>query len=189
MLAPMSKFLVTLVGVVFVITTTTGCGAIFNGSTTLVPINSLPPRSKVYVDGHYVGEAPTAVEVRSKQSHQVEIEAAGYEREVFQLEPEVGAGYVLLDCLLLVLAVVPGVIAIVVDAASGDWNNTTPDYVAARLDPARPTAPPPSAPPEFPAPGTPLPPPAPTPFAPPPSAAVPPTTEMPPAPPPLPPLH
>jgi len=130
----------------------TRCGAMFSGSTTAIPVKTNPEGAKVYLNGEYVGKSPQVLSVKSKEKHMVDVEADGYTRRTVTIEPEVNGGYIALDCLLLLLFVIPGVIALVVDSGGG-WHEAKPDNLGIRLDRA---APPksvaPSAPPEQPPP-------------------------------------
>jgi hypothetical protein len=148
-----------LVGAVLsaaVINLSTGCGAMFNDKNTVVPVRVAPDiTARVYVDGRYIGESPVSVELTSAESHTIDIEAEGYERQTTRIESRADAGYIILDCVLLVAFVIPGIIAIAVDAGSGDWKVLQMKQVSAQLAPARTTAPkvaPPSAPPPEPPP-------------------------------------
>ncbi len=125
-----------------------GCGALFNQSTTLVPVYVTPSGARVSVDGLYVAQAPARLELTSAQSHSIDIEANGYEAQHANLQSRTSAGFVVLDCVLLVLFIIPGVVALVVDGATGDWNVLDTDHVSVRLN--RSQAPPPQVSPVVP---------------------------------------
>lgn len=84
-----------------------GCGAMFNSSTTLVRVNVAPPGARIYVDGLYVAQAPGAVNLTNSESHSIELDAQGYERQGTRIESQTSAGYVVLDCVLLVFLILP----------------------------------------------------------------------------------
>jgi PEGA domain len=115
-----------------------GCGAMFNESTKLVPVYVTPAGARISVDGLYVAQAPGSVELTSAESHSIDIEANGYEKQHTNIESRTSAGYVVLDCVLLVFFVVPGVIALVVDGATGDWKVLDTDRLSVQLNPSQP---------------------------------------------------
>jgi hypothetical protein len=123
-----------------------GCGAMFNNSTTLVRVNVAPTGARVYVDGLYVAQAPGEVDLTNSESHSIELDANGYERQGTRIESQTSAGYVVLDCVLLVFFIVPGIIALVVDGSTGDWKVLDTDHITARLARSQPPQPPPVAP-------------------------------------------
>jgi hypothetical protein len=125
-----------------------GCGTMFNEKTTLVHVRANPPGARVFVDGLYVAEAPGEIQVTTANAHSIDLEADGYERQSTHLDSNPNGGYIALDCVLLVLLVVPGIIALVVDGSTGGWKTLDRDYVAASLVPAQAPAwyPPPPAP-------------------------------------------
>lgn len=116
----------------------TGCGAMFNQEAAVVPIYVNPPGAKVYVDGQFVGPAPTNVSMPNKTPHTITVEADGYERQTTQIDSHVNGGFVVLDCLFLVALVVPGLIALVVDGSTGDWRALDRDSMSFALVPVRP---------------------------------------------------
>jgi hypothetical protein len=111
-----------------------GCGAIFHGSTDTVAVTSNVDRATVHVDGAAVSQTPGHVEVSSSHPHTVSVRAPGYREASATINTEVGAGWVVLDCLWLVVGVVPGVIALVVDGASGDWKEADTERVHLQLE-------------------------------------------------------
>jgi hypothetical protein len=127
-------------------TLTTGCGAMFNQGHAVVPVQVNPPGARVYVDGQYFGPAPLNVPLSTTTPHTIDIQADGYERQTTQIDSHVNGGYVVLDCVLLVFLVVPGIIALVVDGSTGDWRVPDRNYMSFSLNRARiqPAAPPPA---------------------------------------------
>ena len=127
-----------------------GCGAMFNDKTTIVHVQAMPPGARVMVDGLYVAQAPGNVSVTTANPHSIDVEADGYQRQSTHIESNANGGYIALDCILLVFLVVPGIIALVVDGATGDWRTLDRNYVSTALIPA-PT--PAGSPSWYPAPG------------------------------------
>jgi hypothetical protein len=113
-----------------------GCGAMFNSSTVGVPVNVAPQGARISVDGLYVAQAPGVVALTNASSHTVDLDADGYQRQSARLESRPDGGYVALDCLLLVLLIVPGIVALIVDASTGDWKTLDNPQISAALVPA-----------------------------------------------------
>jgi hypothetical protein len=115
-----------------------GCGAMFNGSTTVVPVNASPRGARVYVDGLYVAQAPGNLVLSNANPHTIDIDADGYQKQSMHVDARTNGGYVALDCLLLVFGILPGIIALVVDGSTGDWRNLDTTGISAALTPAFP---------------------------------------------------
>jgi hypothetical protein len=98
-----------------------GCGAMLNDRKVKIPVETTPPGARVYLDGIHIGVSPISVEVEQRKSHVVEVDADGYTKQTAQLEPSVDSTFIVLDCLLLILVIVPGVVALAVDGGTGDW--------------------------------------------------------------------
>ena len=92
----------------------TGCATLFNNKTPSVDIGSDPADVEVYVDGHYFGTTPIAVDVSIRKEHVITFRKEGYKDKSFQVSRFVGLGWVVLD-------VLAGLVPIIVDAATGDW--------------------------------------------------------------------
>lgn len=96
-----------------------GCAAILGSKSTNVAAISQPPGADVYVDGARVGVTPDTIAVESKKSHTMVLRLAGYKEDSCALPSSVDGGWVVLDVLL------GGLVGIIVDAASGEWNELT----------------------------------------------------------------
>jgi hypothetical protein len=123
-----------------------GCGAMFNETTAVVQIDVIPPGARVSVDGLYVAQAPTQIQMPSARSHVVDIDADGYQRQTARIESRPSAGYIVLDCLLLIF-IIPGVVALLVDGLTGNWRVLDADRLAVRMHPLPPLPPPMPRPP------------------------------------------
>lgn len=125
--------------------TAVGCATILNEDTRLVTVQSNPPGAQIVVDGVPAGVTPATIPVSNSDDHHIVISGPGGAQGCF-LESRVGAGWVVLDIILL-----PLLVPIVVDAITGEWASLgqTACYVnmggPAALPPAGP--PPPPAPP------------------------------------------
>ena len=68
---------------VAVLIPSTGCGAMFSGSTTAIPVKTNPEGAKVYLNGEYVGKSPQVLSVKSKEKHMVDLTFRGYDVGLF----------------------------------------------------------------------------------------------------------
>jgi len=107
----------------------TGCAAILSSSTASVKFDSDPHGAKVYDNGTLLGTTPTEAKITKRKDHAVEFRLAGYESATKMLTSSAGGGWIVLDLLL------GGIIGLVVDAASGAWNDLDNDYVKVLLEP------------------------------------------------------
>lgn len=96
-----------------------GCGAIFNGSSSRVPVDSEPQGVEVWVDDLSVGVTPLHVELANGEEHVVVFKRPGKSDQVVRVGKRLSGTYVVLDILFT------GIVGIVVDAATGSWY--TPD--------------------------------------------------------------
>lgn len=56
----------------------TGCATIMTGTSNTIQFNSNVPGAKVFIDNEYVGTTPLTLEVSTKETPNVRIEAPGY---------------------------------------------------------------------------------------------------------------
>ncbi len=105
-----------------------GCATVFKGSTDKVSFSAKPEGTKVYVDGSMMGIAPLALELKSNRDYVIEFRNPGYETKTVRLNSSVGGGWVVLDVLF------GGLIGVVVDAATGNWNVLDQDSLNAELE-------------------------------------------------------
>ena len=129
-----------------------GCGAMFNEPAPAIPVHVRPAGARIYVDGVYVAQAPSYVRLTAANPHVVQIAADGYEAQTLQINSQANGGYIVLDCLLILALIVPGIIALAVDGGSGAWKTLDVQAVSVQLQPTAKPAPPPPGPPVAPAP-------------------------------------
>lgn len=96
-----------------------GCAAILGSKSTNVAAISQPPGAEVYLDGARVGVTPDTISVESKRSHTMVLKRPGYLEGSCALISSVDGGWVILDVLL------GGLVGVIVDAASSEWNELT----------------------------------------------------------------
>jgi len=93
----------------------TGCGVLFSGTSEDVQVTSSPPGASVYINGHEMGRTPTVLNLESGRSHYIKVAKRGYHDQSVHLGYSIGAGWVVLDLL-------GGFVPLVIDAATGGWN-------------------------------------------------------------------
>ena len=105
-----------------------GCATIFNDTSPPVSIGSEPAGADVYVDGNLLGRTPAVIELSTKSSHTVVFRKEGYADRTYLLQTHTGALWVVLD-------VLTGLIPIVIDAVTGDWQELNEDNINVVLEP------------------------------------------------------
>ena len=104
-----------------------GCATLFNDKNPAVSFMSQPEAAKIYVNGSYMGETPTAVKLKTDKDYTIEFRKEGYPTKTYFLNNKVGAGWIVLDIL-------GGLIPIIVDAATGAWYEFTEENVIVILE-------------------------------------------------------
>ena len=99
-------------GVLFVFLACAGCATVLASGTQPISIEA-NPGSQIIVDGQAVGPSPAIIEVPSHSDHTITVGD-----KTCHLEASVGAGWLILDILLIEM-----VFPIVVDAVTGDWKS------------------------------------------------------------------
>lgn len=117
-----------------------GCATILNDDTRLVTIQSNPPGAQIVVDGVPAGVTPATIPVSNSDDHHIVINGPGGAQGCF-LESHVGAGWVVLDIILL-----PLLVPIIVDAITGEWASLGQTACYVNMGPP-PAVPPPTQPP------------------------------------------
>ena len=99
-----------------------GCATILNDTSPPVSIGSQPSGADVYVDGNLVGRTPAVIELSTKSHHTVVFRKEGYADRTYLLQTHTGALWVVLD-------VLTGLIPIIIDIATGDWQELNEDNI------------------------------------------------------------
>jgi hypothetical protein len=105
------------------------CAVMFNGSTQIVPVTSLPDRAEVFVDGVSAGFTPLELELARNRAYEIDVRL-GTQTRSFSLRSDVQGAMVGLD---LVPVAVAGGIALAgatLAAAIGGPGSATPAIVA-----------------------------------------------------------
>ena len=96
-----------------------GCGTLVNHhSTADVPLIGAPSDLQVTVDGQPAKVTASGIEVPKKGTHEVTLRGDGREA-TWTYHPSINGGYILGDIFLT------GLVGIVVDAVTGDWNSSS----------------------------------------------------------------
>ena len=107
-----------------------GCASLFNDTSPPVSIGSEPQGAEVYIDGNLVGRTPAVVNLSTKSRHTVIFRNEGYRDRTYFLETHTGALWVVLD-------VLGGLLPIIVDAATGDWQELNEETINVVLEEAK----------------------------------------------------
>jgi len=105
-----------------------GCATIFSGSREDVSFSSEPSTAKVIVDGQDRGTTPLKISLKKGKDYHIDIVKDGYQKKTFTVTYSLGAGWLILDILA-------GVIGVVVDAVTGNWNGFDENSYKAVLEP------------------------------------------------------
>jgi PEGA domain len=138
-----SKKLIVAILILTITTLFSGCATIFNPAKQKVTIGANVPGAKVYIDGVFRGETPLTVKVPKKKDLVLEVRKEGYKSKPITVDTSVGIGWVLFDIVFLVpgilnlLLLIPGVIALAVDGATGNWRSLDNDKIDVTLVPAQ----------------------------------------------------
>ena len=81
-----------------------------------------PEGAQVYINGSAMGTTSTQVRLEKNKDYTIEFRKEGYQSKTVFLNKGIGAGWLILD-------VVFGLVPVIVDAATGDWNFLTTDNV------------------------------------------------------------
>lgn len=106
-----------------------GCATIFVGSRDDISLSSEPTGAKVLVNGHNEGKTPLNIALKRGKEYTIEFVKEGYETKSLRLTYGVGAGWIILDIL-------SGLVGIIIDAATGNWNGFDLDNYKANLEKA-----------------------------------------------------
>jgi hypothetical protein len=74
----LARFLSLLLCSVLLLSTS-ACGTLFSGTSELVTITSEPEKSKVYVNGAYIGITPASVSLKRDQDHVILVKKEGFD--------------------------------------------------------------------------------------------------------------
>lgn len=105
----------------------TGCATILAGKQANVSFSADPEGAQVYVNGSLMGTTPVQIKLDNNKDYTIEFKKEGYQTKTFFLNKGIGAGWLILD-------VVFGLVPVIVDAVTGDWNFLTTNNVKVALE-------------------------------------------------------
>jgi hypothetical protein len=103
-----------------------GCATLFSGSYDEIDLSSEPTGAQVLVNGKDEGNTPTTIRLKKSKEYTIEFVKAGYKTKSLRMTYGLGAGWLILDIL-------SGLVGIIVDAATGNWNSFDYDSYKAVL--------------------------------------------------------
>lgn len=102
------------------------CATLFSGSYDEVDLSSEPTGAKVFVNGKDEGNTPMTVRLKKSKEYTIEFVKEGFKTKTMRMTYGLGAGWLILDIL-------SGLVGIIVDAATGNWNSCDYDSYKAVL--------------------------------------------------------
>jgi uncharacterized protein YceK len=109
----MKKFILVLLALSF--TFYSGCATIFSGSNSDITFNSEPQGAKLLINGANHGTTPVTVKLKKGVDYAIEFMKEGFENKSMRVSYGLGAHWLILDIL-------SGLIGVIVDASTGNWN-------------------------------------------------------------------
>lgn len=106
-----------------------GCGTLFNSSTKAVDMSSTPNEADVFIDDNRMGTTPVTLELDNQENHLITFRKDGHQDVTCDIKTTVGAGYVVLDIL-------GGLVPVIIDAATGEWESLDTETCNVNLPPA-----------------------------------------------------
>ena len=109
----MKKFILVFLAFSFVLYS--GCATIFSGSNADITFNSEPQGAKLIINGANHGITPVTLKLKKGLDYAVEFIKEGFENKSMRVTYGIGAGWLILDIL-------SGLIGVIIDASTGNWN-------------------------------------------------------------------
>lgn len=104
-----------------------GCATIFSGGKEDISLSSEPSGAKVLVNGQNEGVTPTTLAFKKGKEYTIEFVKDGYHSKTLRLTYSIGAGWLILDIL-------SGLLGVIIDAATGNWNGFDLNSYKANLE-------------------------------------------------------
>ena len=122
----MKKISLILIVVIAFVATLPSCATLFGPKKHPLAVSSDPHGAEVYVNGFKMGKTPIELNLKADKSYTIEFRKEGFESVTRVVNTKVGAGWIVLDIL-------GGIIPVVIDAATGNWEKLDQDAVNAVL--------------------------------------------------------
>jgi hypothetical protein len=105
-----------------------GCATIFKGDDSRLYLDSEPRGARVSTEGAEICSAtPCKTTLKSNQNWNITFEKDGYADKTVLLKKSVNGAWVILDVLC-------GLLPVIVDAATGSWNNFDQPVVFVKME-------------------------------------------------------
>ena len=105
-----------------------GCATIFSGGKEDISLSSEPSGAKVLINGQNEGVTPITLAFKKGKEYTIEFVKEGYNSKTLRLTYSIGAGWLILDIL-------SGLLGVIIDAATGNWNGFDLNSYRAVLEP------------------------------------------------------
>jgi hypothetical protein len=88
---------------------------------------SEPGGAEVWMNGQKMGTTPYAMKLKVNKTYTIEFRKEGYESKSYNLNNNIGAGWIILD-------VLAGLVGVIVNAATGAWYSLDQENINAVLE-------------------------------------------------------
>jgi len=122
----MKKYISFITGLLLALFSFQGCATIFSGSYDEVDLSSEPKDATVLVNGKEEGTTPLTLRLKKSKEYTIEFVKDGFKTKSLRMTYGLGAGWLILDIL-------SGLVGIIVDAVTGNWNSFDYDSYRAVL--------------------------------------------------------
>ena len=119
---------ITVIVMVALMLLYSGCATIFSGGREDISFSSEPSGAKVLVNGQNEGVTPVTLAFKKGKEYTIEFVKEGFNSKTLRLSYSIGAGWLILDIL-------SGLLGVIIDAATGNWNGFELDTYKANLEP------------------------------------------------------
>ena len=110
----MKKYFLFFITAVFFLYS--GCATIFKGSKEEISFTSEPEGANIIINNAEEGVTPMKIKLHRGKEYVVEIWKSGFKKKTYRLSYTINAGWLILD-------IVAGLVGVIVDAATGNWND------------------------------------------------------------------
>lgn len=124
----MKKLILVVMAFSFVLYS--GCATIFSGSNAEISFDSEPQGAKVLVNGANEGTTPVKLKLNKGNEYKIEFVKDGYQNKTMRMTYGLGTGWLILDIL-------SGLLGVIIDAATGNWNEFDISSYKATLEPSK----------------------------------------------------
>jgi hypothetical protein len=109
-----NKGTLLVITVLTVLLTFSGCATLLAPQTQPLELSTDIENVDVFVNGEFVGVAPTKVELKADKEYIIQFKKNGYHTVTSVVKPKIGLGWVAVDLL-------GGFVPVIVDVVTGRW--------------------------------------------------------------------